>query len=897
MPNPDLNQFEHVPGVKYTGQRLNELIRAVEEAIDNIDVDVDAAVAAKADVDYVDEALALKADVADVEGFADEATVNAALALKANTSDLAAKADTTTVNTALALKANKNGETFTGPVTATNLSGTNTGDETAAGIRSKLGIATLSGANTGDETSTTVLTKLASVDGRTYVSLQAGGNSQARMIAAFNAVADGGTVVFAPGGVTELTSAVKIGDSGDVTTGKNVRVIAHGHTFRMMADGAKLEMCGPVSATLSLSANYTKGSRTLTVSHTGAQLNDFVRGRWIKIVSDSLDGWNRNQGTQTNQYRLGEWAQIRKVVDNGSGTATITLWNPLKFTRGFTNTGDAENLTEGDTYTTANNARIVALKCDNFQWEGGTFETDAASTHIGAGGWNSSGTIPLFHVQGYARPIIDKVTVGEGTGKGLALSGCPEFTVNSLVTKRLPDNSEQSANDGISTSYLGYALAIAGCWGGVVNDLVVKDSRHGVTESNTTVSAGFTSYGNIMAMGRTYGTRINNMTVGGQYSSAVDTHHGAHAWTISNPTVLGTQAGSGINLRGPNHVVIGGQITAHKGINVMSEWADSGGSDLPALVGNGNKWMSSARIIGTNIDCTTEAVSATAAMVTLEAGGKIRCRTHNVFNFPAGVIDFASGKFEVEITGEASAATVNGDTTQRGMFQGGDASSQWGITWTPSAIIREGATVDINASAAVDTVAMKVAGQTGSNSLIQIKGNLIAQVPATGMTATFADVIRFELYRTGVLSLTGNSTVEGNYPVWRHGRVSLTDLAPSVSQKLLSVRDTIGGPSTFYATIRLFVQDQTNNVAPLVAEYTVQEQFGAGGTAEYCALISGSTTDFESINNTDLSSTAPTTGKIAMSFKDGTVMVRHEKAGVTYKSVFADITIWRQPSF
>lgn len=726
----------------------------------------------------------------------------------------------------------------------------------------------------------------------------AGADDVERLVNALTDLPDGATLVFPAGRETVINRLVKIGDDGgtaaDVAVAKNIRIEAHGHTFRYTATGARLEFNAPISSINALSANYAKGSRTLRIYHAGAQLADYQRNSWIKIVSNALDGWNRNEGTALNQYRLGEFAKIQKVVDNGDGTATLTLYNPLKFVRGFTNTGDAENLTEGDTYTIANNARVVALKLDNFSWEGGTITCDNPA--LGVGGWN---TRALLRLQGFMRPHLDRIRLGTGAGKGIELAGCVAFTVNALHINRLPDYAEQLANEGIATSYLGYGVAVAGCWGGLINDLVGRDCRHGVTESNTTMLADSASYGILMATGRTYGTHIDNPRVEGQYSSAVDTHHGAHAWTISNAVILGTQANYGISLRGPGHTVIAPHIIGERGIQVFSEYANDGGGDLPALNGNANKYMSSAKVIGGNIDCTIEALSAGVAYITVEGGLRIRCRTHNVFTADGGVIDFSSGRVEVEVTGESRAGTVLGDAYERAIFYGGDAAAQYGVTWKPGFRVRIGAVVEIDASAAIDTPTMNIFGQEQSpvstTATAVIEGGLSVTVPAAGMGPTFANGVKYQVFKSAVFEVLGNATLVASHPRWEQGKVRLANLAQSTPQTVYTINDVVGGTTGLWATVKVYAQDHASVPASLVAEYQIIDSFAASSTVEATFLLSSDTTNFEANSNIDLTSTEVTAGKIGLSYKDGRVTVRHNKAGIILEDMFFEFTIHRQP--
>lgn len=725
-----------------------------------------------------------------------------------------------------------------------------------------------------------------------YLSSYITGTDEERFVAAYNATPEGGRLILDADTESSISTLLTVGNGGDVATAKNITIVWDRHRFKFTADGARLQFCGPISDVLVLSTSYVKGSRTLVVAHTGTQLSAFVRGRKLKIVSNALDGWNRNQGTQTSQYRLAEWAIIRDVEDNLDGTATITLWAPLKFTRGFTNTGDAENLTEGDTYTTANNARVfVVTTTMSFEGQPEFYVEDAAS-HIGAGGWSDD---PLIEVMGFDRPHLDRFTFDDTIGQALALYGCYDPQVKAPLAKgRLPDLSEQSANDGLTTTNYGYLCTLAGCWLGSVVDAGGGDTRHVITENGTTAVADTSTYSTLLAMGRTAHTTVISSRGGGQYSAPIDTHHGAHAWTFIALGCDGTQFGPALNLRGPGHRVIGGAFRGEKGISVISEWASAGGTDLPALNGNGDEWTSSATLVAVDIDATQKALLAQAATIYIESGCNIRCASHHALAPEGGRIIFASGKSKVKITGDAQAATLNGDTTQRGIMQATDVAAEYGTLSTPGIFVERGASLEIDATAAVDGVSMNVAGQSGTTAKVSVEGELYVTVPASGFNAAaFANSIYREIGDEAVLSLTGMASMEAAFPVWDCGKVRLANLVQGTAQKLFTFYDGLGGLSGFYATVEIIVVDHTA-IAGEEALFQVNDLFSASSTSEGTYLLRGDTGLFEAAVNVNLSSTAPTAGRVALSLRDGIVWIRSEVAG-TYEDVFAKFTIHRQP--
>lgn len=529
-------------------------------------------------------------------------------------------------------------------------------------------------------------------DGGTVIRVSSvrGADDVERIINAFQAAPEAATILFDAGSVSRIDRLISIGNGGDVGRAKGVRVVADGHQFIYTADGARIEFNGPISAVLDLATSYRSGSLTLTVSHAGRQLADFTPGSWIKIVSDVLDGWNRNRGNQAKQYRLGEWAQIRKVADNRNGTATLTLVNLLKFTRGFINVGNTHRLAEVDSYTTSNNARVFALSDEAFAWSGGTFFIENAESHLGPSGWN---TRSLFRVQGFVSPVVQNVVLGPGVGKGLEIQGCVDFKVNSARIRGLPDFAAKTTKGSVKAGNLGYGVSIGGCWGGTVNNLVAMDCRHAITEGGSTATANASAYGLLMSIGRTYGTRVNNPRVSGRFAAAIDTHQGAHAWVISNPWIEGTQDGVGISLRGPGHIVYAPIIRAERGIQVFSEFENSGGGDLPGLVGKGNQWMTSAIVVGGSIDCVDDALSVRNAQLTIEGGMKIRVRARNAFTCSGGLLDFASGRIEVEVAGNPS-ANDNQSLSARDLVCT-KSNPAYGITWMPKVVVRNGASIRV----------------------------------------------------------------------------------------------------------------------------------------------------------------------------------------------------------
>lgn len=839
-----------------------------------------------------------------------------------------------------------------------------------------------------------------------------GGNDEAIIEAAFTNASEGDVLVFPRGGVSTIGSLMTLRIPG-------VHVIADGHTFNYTADGAGLRFIGPVSDVMNFTQDYVAGSRDLTIAHSGTQLSVLTEGTWIKVISNALDGWQRNSGANPSQYRLAEWGLIRKITDNGDGTAKLTLWSPLKFILGFAPTElitngafttdasgwtainatmaivsqrlrvantaaatgyayqsfptvvgrtyriksnafagtagswrvrvgtaagssdilnlvsesltdssfvatstttfvslvvnsvsvgayvdfdnisveDYENTVEVQTYTVSAGARIIGVLSDTMRWDGGTFLYQDAASHISGTGWNSTG---LLELRGYVKPRVNNTNLGPGVGRGLFITGCVNFEVNSPHIRDLPDNSELSANDGVSTSYLGYGILIAGGWGGTINNMVARNTRHAITEGATKSLVNDT--GDIlMSVGRTYGTRINSPTSEGQYSATIDTHHGAHGWIISNPTVLGTEEAHGIDLRGPDHVVIGGQITGNRGIQVFSEFADNGSPDLPGLVGNGDEWMSSARLIGVNLDVTHEALRAGVSTVTIEGGMKVRSRTHNVFTLDGGVVELASGRVDVKITGEQQASAVNGETTTTGIVSVSKPDPAYGVTWTPEFLIRDGVTFVVDATDATDATTMAVFDQDddGLNGLISIHGAALIQLPPSGFSSTVfrnvnvAGSMAWGIGPAATLEIVGDPAIEARYPKWAHGKTKIQSLAPSTARTLFTFHDGLGGADQFVARVKVLVVQSSGPA--LVAEYQIQDTYADGGSTETTYLLSGSTTDFEANSNVDLSATAPTVGKIGLSLKDGAVQIRSEKSGITYDDVFAEFVILRQP--
>lgn len=292
-----------------------------------------------------------------------------------------------------------------------------------------------------------------------------------------------------------------------ITKTGQVRVDWRGAKWVKTTTGIAFEFTATTSA-YDLSSDYTKTGTTLAVNDTGTALE---RGQPFVIVSDAAAIDGRDEGSNANKYRTGEYS----VVGHGTTTTTsVALLRPLQKVTGVNPTSSAGEEATVDAYTTAYNARIlVPDREERFVFK--NFEGEYTDGHGAGSGDLWQGT--FLDVVGYVKPKIHRIRQYRGYDASIRLSGTFWAEVTECYAERLENN-----NGG---GQLGYGVSDAG-YGTTVKDCIWVDCRHGYTTGASAVAADTTDTQEQYRIPSAVDSKIVNcrgLNFGDQ--SPFDTHH------------------------------------------------------------------------------------------------------------------------------------------------------------------------------------------------------------------------------------------------------------------------------------------------------------------------------------------------------------------------------------
>ncbi len=625
------------------------------------------------------------------------------------------------------------------------------------------------------------------------------------------------------------------------------------------ADGAKLSVTADVVAVsansgfvgpLALSANYVPGARTITL----ASVTGLVVNRPIRIVSDAIDPTMRNSGTNSSQYRLGESAII---VSIDTGTKVVTLGGPLKYYQGLSTTGGsvAGDRAVVETYTTANNARVVQPSAFDFAWYGGEIAYEDGHDATDGTGWKKS----AFSLVGYADPLVDGLLISRGYHIGINL-----ITFGGRVNNCNVRNLSDYSVIGGSASNLGYGVLLGG-HGSTVTGLRGSNTRHLVTSSGTQITTSETDPGTLWKSGPTRDCTISDGVGGGQLSTVWDTHSDAHNWVFRDCRAIDGQ-GPAFNMRGRENRLIRPFGRCRYGISALQEFQDSGAPDLPWSSGQGRENATSLYVEGANIICEREALEARGGHIHLNGDNVFVSGSHDVLVAPAGgFIEITGGRTRITITGDANAYD---DAGRNGIIDLDNASSAQGFSNSATGfVLHRGASLDIFGTDAA---------------------NLNGASPVNMMLFSSDSTTRCEVYGNMTAALNNNVTAieetAGRLTVDQHANFTITGTTATRETRSYFHTDPSG-----MVTGSGFINDLADDIA---TSFTVPVNHGivevfttdAGGspvtavamsmafndnsasTSELASLLTGNTTYCEVVVNTALANAGGTDGKLVMSY-------------------------------
>lgn len=448
-----------------------------------------------------------------------------------------------------------------------------------------------------------------------------------------------------PSGTYKLSSTINITSE--------LSVSAKGAKFVQTSNSTMFNFNVTSSANVySLSSSYTIGSDTISLSSAPSTLK---AGDAIKITSKAVDRCQRDNGSTSSLYRVGEWAIVKSV----SGS-TITLTMPLKEVKGVSpiSTDVPVEETIVNSYDTTYEPKVIVLPRTSMSWVGGELAFEEG--HDTAPYWST----PVFKCSGYTNPKFSEIVITRGYQHGISLTGTVHAIIKDCSISNLTNNTSQSQ--------YGYGVATAGTFKTLVDGCTFANTRHGFTtssrsyqwDSNTTTS-------DYLGGGRDQsGMVVNCHGDGNNDNSVFDTHMCAQDYVFNNCVVDGAE--SGFAIRGRNVTVSNCKtFNVNRGILAHTEYANSAtNSDAWA---NDKNHMTSVRINDcefnaynysmhmkalTSCDITDVVANAGQAIVLFVEGCKVNLHGTNTF----AVSNF-HGTHDVSLVNDKGMITVTGSTS------------------------------------------------------------------------------------------------------------------------------------------------------------------------------------------------------------------------------------------
>ena len=485
--------------------------------------------------------------------------------------------------------------------------------------------------------------------------------------AAFDSISSG-TIVF-PARTYNIQTTINV-------TNKSVNVEAIGAKFLVTANVSAFIFDNSESSSIyTVTSNYSIGSTNIAVSTLPAALVD---GTPFKIVSNAVDPANRDEGSNANQYRVGEWA-----VASGGTTTNITLRNPLRFTRGIDPTSVGGDESKVNAYTTTFNTRVLIPSTNTVNWSGGTVEYEDG--HDGDN-WNKAS----FTFIGFINPKISDITILRGYGPGINIKGTVAAKVINCEVKNLTDNT--------ANSQFGYGILEGGCLRTNVDTCSFSNCRHGYATGVPTIAINSTDKAALITSGRTQSSVISNCTAYGKTVSAFDTHHDAEDTIFNNCIVEGGDVG--FAPRGRNITFNGCKaINTNEGFNVFTEF-DSGDPDDDLWVSGKPEGVTTATLNNCTAYVINIPVVVRASRKTILNSLDLKSTSHIMVDNDGSNVLITGNHFWETTTYDGQ--RVIKETTNRGIIDSASVATEFIGMWDSRVTIAPGAGITVNATQATD---------------------------------------------------------------------------------------------------------------------------------------------------------------------------------------------------
>jgi len=464
-----------------------------------------------------------------------------------------------------------------------------------------------------------------------------------------------------------------------------------------------------------LGANYTAGDTALDMA--GSPLAAAPKaGTVMKIVSDAVDPKNRDSGSETRQFRVGETF----IVGSGSTTTNVVLARPLRFVRGISPTSTAGDEADVNSYTTALNARVVFADNDErFELVGGCFSHEDGHD----ADWSTS----TMRVRGFVDPLFSRVSVSKGYGYGIGLAGTYRAVVDN-------PSFEGLVND-VSNGQFGYGVSDAGTMTKVTG-LGANDTRHAYTSSVNRMSANDREPRAIISAGRVEAAQINGGHATGGTSAQWDTHLSTEVATFSDTYSRGC-TGTSMGVRGRDVSVLGHTSRdCGLGVNFFTEFQSGDTDEDFFTAGKTVADVTSGRARDLDVECKEEPFIASHSIVDLMGKSKFITQDHCALYNNGGILRVTGYHEFTSITGG-----VVHDRTGCIHINGANSalSSAFPLAKT---IIEQGSVVVIDATDADASTVNAMTINTGAELIV--RGKLVFKLPSGAGWKSGSGAIRCE---------------------------------------------------------------------------------------------------------------------------------------------------------
>jgi len=394
------------------------------------------------------------------------------------------------------------------------------------------------------------------------------------------------------------------------------------------------------TATHDLSADYTLGATTLSVTDTGTALAD---NQPSLIVCDANALQNRDRGSEDSQYRIGEFP----LLGAGHTTTTINLVRPLRKVKGINPVSTAGDEARVDAYTTAYNARLVVPDASErfvFKNFSGGYE-DGHSTGD-ADPWGGT----FLSVIGYVEPLIENIRQTRGYDASIRAKGTHWALIRNCHAENLDNDT--------SNGRLGYGVSDGG-YGTIVEASSWRNCRHGYTTGATQTEADDSNVDALYGVPGAEDCLVDRCYADGfPANSPFNTHHDGRGITFRS-CVAKDCATNAFSLRGTRIRVEAPFIrNCLHGINAQTEWDNDQANDDKRVSDKTADSFTSVYVTDPDIETEDSCFRVDVSRLEVHGRARLRSATHQLFQRGDG--DGSRGAIILNVQGDFKVTDFDG---------------------------------------------------------------------------------------------------------------------------------------------------------------------------------------------------------------------------------------------